>query len=130
MRWSKSKYKAVKTEVDGITFDSKKEAKRYSELKILEKAGHITHLELQPVYSIDINGRHICNYLGDFRYFTVRDPNRGTFKNEKGELQTATMTQDPEGQVLEDCKGFRTDIYKLKKKLVEALYPGTIIKET
>ena len=45
MNWSKSKYKAVKTQIEGIMFDSKKEAKRYTELKLLEKAGMITHLE-------------------------------------------------------------------------------------
>ena len=44
----KSKYKAVKTEINGIKFDSKKEARRYKELKILEKADEIKSLELQP----------------------------------------------------------------------------------
>ena len=56
MRWSNNKYKAVKTTIDGITFDSKREAKRYTELKLLEKSGMITHLELQPKYDIIING--------------------------------------------------------------------------
>ena len=45
-----SKYKAQKTEVDGILFDSKKEAKRYAELKFLEKAGEISNLVLQPLF--------------------------------------------------------------------------------
>ena len=72
MNWTRNKYKAVKTTIDGITFDSKREAKRYTELKILEKAGYITHLELQPEYPITINGIKLCKYIADFRYFTVR----------------------------------------------------------
>mgnify|MGYP006232240525 CR=1 FL=1 len=129
MNWSRSKYKAVKTTIDGIVFDSKKEAKRYTELKLLEKAGHITHLELQPEYEITINGAKICKYKADFRYFTVRAENNERSYNSKGEWQTPTMTGDKEGQIVEDVKGFRTSIYRLKKKLVEASYPGTLIKE-
>lgn len=129
MRWSRSKYKAVKTTIDGVTFDSKKEAKRYTELRLLEKAGHITHLELQPEYQITINGAKICKYKADFRYFTVRQENNEQYYNSKGEWQTPTMTGDKEGQIVEDVKGFKTPIYRLKKKLVEACYPGTQIKE-
>ena len=129
MNWSRSKYKAVKTTIDGITFDSKKEAKRYTELKLLEKAGHITHLELQPEYQITINGAKICTYKADFRYFTVRAESNERSYNSKGEWQTPTMTGDKEGMVLEDVKGFKTPIYRLKKRLVEASYPGTLIKE-
>ena len=85
MNWSRSKYKAVKTTIDGITCDSKKEAKRYTELKLLEKSGHITHLELQPEYQITINGAKICKYKADFRYFTVRQENNTQSYNSKGE---------------------------------------------
>jgi len=129
VNWSRSKYKAVKTTIDGITFDSKREAKRYTELKLLEKAGHITHLELQPEYQITINGAKICKYKADFRYFTVRAENNERSYNSKGEWQTPTMTGQKEGQIVEDVKGFKTPIYRLKKKLVEASYPGTQIKE-
>jgi len=129
VNWSRSKYKAVKTTIDGITFDSKREAKRYTELKLLEKSGMITHLELQPTYDITINGAKICKYKADFRYFTVRQENNEQYYNSKGEWQTPTMTGDKEGQIVEDVKGFKTPIYRLKKKLVEACYPGTQIKE-
>ena len=129
MNWSRSKYKAVKTTIDGITFDSKREAKRYSELKVLEKAGMITHLELQPKYDIIINGVKVCSYKPDFRYFTVRAENNEPSYNSKGEWQTPTLTGQKEGQIVEDVKGFKTPIYRLKKKLVEACYPGTQIKE-
>jgi hypothetical protein len=129
MTWTKHKYRAIKTTVDGKTFDSKKEAKRYTELKLLEKTGMITHLELQPEYQITINGAKICKYKADFRYFTVRQENREQYTNSKGEWQTPTMTGDKEGQIVEDVKGYKTPIYRLKKRLVEACYPGTLIKE-
>tara|TARA_B100000683_G_scaffold246396_1_gene258014 strand:- start:380 stop:772 length:393 start_codon:yes stop_codon:yes gene_type:complete len=129
MKWTKHKYRAVKTTVDGKTFDSKKEAKRYTELKLLEKTGMITHLELQPTYQITVNGVDICKYKADFRYFTVRAENREQYSNSKGEWVVPTKTGDREGQIIEDVKGFKTPIYRLKKKLVEACFPGTLIKE-
>jgi hypothetical protein len=99
-----SKYRAIKTEVDGITFASKKEAKRYQELRLLEKAGVIQDLRLQPKFEISVNGEHICDYIGDFNYV------------ENGKV------------VIEDTKGVRTPVYRLKKKLVHALYKFDILE--
>ena len=101
----KNKYRAVKTEVDGIMFDSKREAARYMELMLLQKAGEISRLELQPKYDCVVNGHKICNYKADFRYFNAN------------------------GSVVEDVKGMKTPVYRLKKKLVEALFPGVTIQE-
>ena len=101
----KNKYKAVKTEVDGITFDSKREAARYMELVLMQRAGEISHLELQPAFECRIDGKKICTYKADFRYFTAKEC------------------------VVEDVKGVKTPVYRLKKKLVEALYPGVKIQE-
>lgn len=100
----RSKYNAVKTEIDGFTFDSKKEAARYVELKFYEAANYIEDLELQPRFPCVVNGKKVCEYRADFKY-----------------------TQD--GQtIVEDVKGHKTDVYRIKKKLVEALY-GIEIKE-
>jgi hypothetical protein len=99
-----NKYRAVRTIVDGITFASKAEARRYSELKILEKAGDIKELELQPSYPININDNHICTYRADFRYV------------DSGGVR-----------VVEDVKGMKTPVYKLKKKLMQAF--GVTITE-
>lgn len=96
----RNKYRARKIEVDGITFDSKAEARRYGELRLLEQAREISGLELQPKFDIKVNDKKICTWKGDFRYWC----NRGR------------------GWVLEDVKGVRTPVYRLKKKLVEALY--------
>jgi len=95
-----SKYKAVKTVVDGITFASKREAKRYSELKLLERAGQIRNLELQPKFPLVVNGQKICGYIGDFSFF------------------------EGEKRVIEDSKGVRTRAYRIKRKLLLALHPG------
>jgi hypothetical protein len=103
---TRSKYNARKTEVDSHTFDSLAESRRYSELKLLEKAGEISGLELQPRYPIVVNGVKVCEYRADFRYF------------DRGQ------------QVVEDVKGFRTDVYQLKKKLVKACYLIDIMEVT
>ncbi len=109
-----TKYRAIKTEVDGIMFDSKKEAKRYQYLKERLDAGIIADLKLQPQFKCEINGKKICTYKADFEYLLA---------DQIG----------PQGQighyVVEDVKGFKTPTYRLKKKLVEALFPGTIINE-
>jgi|SRR5215468_2503576 len=99
-----SKYRSVKTEVDGIVFDSKKEAERWAQLKLLVKAKAITHLERQKPFDVVINGRRICRYKADFVYF-----------------QNGT-------RFIEDVKGFATPLYKLKKKLVEAMFNLMIIE--
>lgn len=113
-RFGRSKYRAVKTEVDGIMFDSKKEAARYVELKEKLDAGIIQDLKLQPKFDCIVKGTKVCTYRADFEYLLV---------DEVG----------PQGQisyyVVEDVKGYKTSTYRLKKKLVEALFPGTKINE-
>ena len=110
-----SKYNSRKTVIDDITFDSKKEAKRYVELKKKQEEGEISDLRLQvpfelvPSFTIEIDGkkrkRRNIRYIADFVYY-----------------------QDGQ-KVVEDVKGRKTDIYKLKKKLFEYKYKITI-KET
>ena len=95
-----SKYNAKKTVVDGIEFDSAKEAKRYAKLRALEDAGKIQGLclqmpfELLPSFESDGVKYRGMKYVADFVYY--RD----------GKV------------VVEDCKGFKTAEYKLKKKLM------------
>lgn len=116
---ARSKYHAVPTTVGGIRFASKREAARYQELRLLEKAGEIYMLELQPVFVLRCPGfrdvtmctEDIGKYVADFSYVTHRD------YPAKGEC------------VVEDCKGFRTPLYKWKKRHVEAQY-GIVVKET
>lgn len=110
--WSgRSKYHARKTCVDGITFDSRREADRYLALKSMEEDGTIEDLRRQVRYELipafDVDGKHyrpVC-YVADFVYM----------KDGK--------------EVVEDVKGMRTDVYKLKAKLFARRY-GKVIKET
>ena len=112
-----SKYRAVPTVIDGVRFASKKEARRFAELKLLEKAGEITGLLLQPRYDLYVVGNGAGNepagyqaqigcYVADFTYFDRRS----------------------QRVVVEDTKGFKTRLYRWKKKHVEAQY-GIEIKE-
>lgn len=109
-----TKYHAKRTTVDGITFASQKEARRYQELKLLERAGFISGLELQPKFEFIINGKPVlirskgypngrrATYKADFRYFCLK-------RNEK---------------VVEDAKSTptRTEADVLRRALVEAIY--------
>lgn len=106
-----NKYGARKTTIDGITFDSKKEAERWCELKLLERVGQIEGLKRQvkfvliPTQKIDGKvAERECAYKADFCYY----------KN--GEL------------VVEDTKGLRTDAYIIKRKLMLDIY-GIRIRE-
>ncbi len=109
MRMNMSKYKAVRTKVDGISFASKKEARRYMDLCLLLKAGEIRDLVLQPKFPLEVLGVKICTYVADFQY----------------DLKLV----DEWFETIEDVKGVRTPVYLLKKKLFEAIY-GKRITET
>jgi hypothetical protein len=94
-----AKYNNKRTEIDGITFDSKREARRYQELKMLQLTGDIQDLILQPSFDLIVQGgRVIGKYYADFKY---RQGNR---------------------VIVEDVKGVRTDVYRLKKRIVEAVH--------
>ncbi len=103
---SKTKYRAVRTEVDGIWFASKKEAARYGELTLLLRAGKILDLKLQPRFPCRVNRELICTYVADFAYTDASTDRR----------------------IIEDAKGFKTPIYKLKRKLVKALFGFDIVE--
>mgnify|MGYP001568290174 CR=1 FL=1 len=102
---SANKYNARITVVDNIKFDSAKEAQRYGELKLMERAKVISNLELQVLFNLVVNGELICGYQADFCY------------DENGK------------QVVEDVKGFRTREYVIKRRLMKAVL-GITIKES
>lgn len=91
--------------VDGRTFDSKAEARRYLELKKLQASGVISGLRLQVRFPLSVNGVTVGKYVADFVY--IRDGRR----------------------VVEDVKGMRTAVYKLKCRLMLAVF-GIEILET
>lgn len=99
-----SKYRNTRVVVDGITFDSKAEARHYGFLKIARESGHLK-FEMQVPYRFEVNGKLIATYRADFVV---------TWKDGRVEVQ--------------DVKGVRTKEYILKKKLMSALY-GIEIRE-
>ena len=106
-----NKYGNRKTEVDGFLFDSKKEATRYSELVLLEKAGEIFFLELQPKFTLldgfrdrDGKAHRAIKYIADFQY------------QEDGKM------------IVEDTKGYKTQVFRIKEKLFRKRYPTIIFK--
>lgn len=110
-----NKYNAVRTTLDNVTFDSKAEATRYWELKMLLKAGLILELSRQPKFTLqeafkDRNGEihRPIKYVADFKYYDVK------FKC----------------VVIEDTKGMKTELYKVKKKLFLNKFPEYIFIES
>lgn len=109
------KFRAVRTEVDGLSFPSRAEARRYSELRLLEKAGEIRDLELHPRFPLEVirpsSGEviQVGSFTPDSRYVDVRSGLR----------------------VIEDVKSAPTaagEAYRLRKRIFEALY-GVAITE-
>ena len=97
---ARSKYGNRKVQADGFTFDSQAEYRRYRELKLLEAAVAIKGLQVHPLFALRVNGQHIGNYEADFSYIELPG----------------------ERHVVEDVKGVRTAVYRLKKRMVKALY--------
>lgn len=102
MNQKPSKYKAKRTEVDGRKFASRLEANYYCELKTLIRAGEVVDIQLQPVYPLPGGLKYIADFL--VKYADGREE-------------------------IVDCKGMRTAVYKLKKRLFEATYPNLKIVE-
>ncbi len=106
-----SKYNNQKIRVGGELFDSKREYNRWCELRLLERSGIICNLQRQVKFRLIDSQKtperteRPCDYMADFVYY------------ENG------------SRVVEDCKGMRTDVYKIKRKLMLEKYKISI-KET
>lgn len=123
----RGKYGARKTVVDGITFDSKAEAMRYRELKMLQKANKISYLMLQvPIELIP------AQYAPTGEYYKKGDK-AGQPKMkciERAVTYIADFTYYEHGKkVVEDVKGMRTKDYIIKRKLLRWRYPEYEFRE-
>lgn len=96
----KSKYRARPTTIDGIRFASRKEALHYCILKKLEIDGAIKDLQMQIPFKCVVAGKLVCTYICDFVYWDVEGKRK----------------------VYCDVKGYKTPVYRIKKKLVEAIH--------
>ncbi len=105
-----NKYKNNRMQIDRYVFDSQLEGTRYRQLKLLERAGEISNLKLQVPFllqdSFRKNGKTYrkIEYIADFVY------------EEKGQT------------IVEDTKGMKTDVFKIKQKLFEYKYPNLTLK--
>jgi len=116
-----NKYNARKVQIYGIWFDSDMEGKHYLVLRDRERKGEIRDLELQPQFKFAIDGRPVlitsagypngrqATFKPDFRYWD--------------EKRKAVVVEDKKSQAT------KTEAYKLRKALVECIWPGTIIEE-
>lgn len=108
-----NKYKNKKIVIDGIEFDSRLEANRYCQLKILERAREIKDLRrqvefiIQPSYKKNNKTIRAIKYIADFVYYDVKKKKT----------------------IIEDTKGFKNEVYRIKKKIFEYKYPELEIVE-
>lgn len=125
---ARSKYGAKRTTVDGITFASRKEARRYGDLRLLERAGEIRGLRVQPRYPIIINGQPVkypsgrpLVYVADFSYYDVK---RGATVVE--DVKGIRKTPRAPGEKKPRHEGTDTDASQIKRALVAAIYGITV----
>lgn len=105
----RGKYNANGREIDGHWFPSKAEGDRYEQLKEMLGQGKIFELELQPEFPFRVNNIVVATYKADFAYRVGEG-----FRRRK---------------IIEDVKGMEPQVYRLKKKLMAALYPDIRIHE-
>ena len=104
-----NKYRAKKVSLDGHVFDSKAEARRYGELRLMQKSDDIADLRIHPIFPLVVNGTKISSYVADFRYYD-------SYKN-------CWVVEDVKSPVTAKLPAFI-----MKKKLMLALY-GIEVKE-
>lgn len=95
------KFKNIPTEVNGVRFQSQREARYYQQLLLAKKSGQLVFFLRQVPFHLDGGVRYVCDFLEFWKDGEVR---------------------------FTDTKGFRTPMYEVKKKLVEAQYPITIME--
>lgn len=96
----RSKYGAVRVG----PFASKREAQHFAKLKMLEQSGNIKNLQQQVRFNLQVNDQKICTYVADFVY------------------------EMPDGKiVIDETKGFKTDVFKLKWKLLQAIHGNNFL---
>lgn len=108
MTYHRRKFRNQPIVVDGVRFDSKGEARRWAELQLLERAGEIRGLERQKRIKLTVEGVHICTWVVDFAYFEGQRRVWEDFKN-------PVTAKHP--------------VYRIKRKLAQAIYPAVEIRE-
>lgn len=130
---TRTKYGAKKTVIDGITFDSHKEARRYMELKRLKQAGTVTKIEPQPEFPLQDHYRKCCGRL--YTGFWCENIKVCRHCGKKMPIVKAILyradfrvTYADGHQEIEDVKGMQTPVFELKRKIFEYRYPELTLK--
>lgn len=105
----RQKFGNTKVTIKGEVYDSKKEAERHRQLRLLEAGGRIRNLRRQVKYLLIVNGVRIASYTADYVY--------------------EELAKDVWTEVVEDVKGFPNDRWPMKKKLMKACH-GIVVRET
>jgi hypothetical protein len=102
-----NKFRAKKTALNGLIFDSQLEARRFGELSLMQKAGAIRNLERQVPFQLSVNSVKVCKMIVDHVFF------------------------EGNTRVLEETKSkpTKTPVYRLKVRLLKAIYPGIVFRE-
>lgn len=109
-----NKFGSRKTQVDGITFDSKREARRFAELRLLERAGEISNLQIQVPFVLIPN---------------QRDEESGRVIERAVTYRADFVYNDRNGKmIVEDAKGYRTDVYLIKRKLMLKVHKIRVVE--
>ena len=116
-RKRRSKFNNRRVKIQGHWFDSQKEGNRFLVLMQDLKEGRIRNLELQVPFNLEVNGVHICKYVADFVYEREVD-----WSDEKPCMKVWV-------RIVNDAKGYKTRVYKIKKALMKACH-GIDILET
>lgn len=125
----RSKYGARKTVVDGITFDSKKEANRYRELKLLEEAGEIRFLRLQVPFEL-LPAQYAETGETYKRGEMAGQPKMKCIERSLTYIADFVYTRTDDGKTMvEDVKGMKTKEYIIKRKLFRWRYPDYEFRE-
>ena len=126
----RNKYYNKKTCIDGIEFDSRKEARRYQELKLMERAGVIKDLKMQVKFEL-IPAQYETVETGEYYKIGAKkgQPKTKDICIEESITYYADFVYtEGKNKVLEDTKGIKTEVYKIKKKLMLWIH-GIRIKE-
>jgi len=125
IRPSGHKYSAVRCTLDGHTFPSKHEAERYAQLQLLAKAGRIRELQLQPSFRLVAAVTAFADVVAGLEAAVTASKVVATYR---ADFMYQERDRDRWRVVVEDAKGVRTPLYRLKKRWFEAQY-GVSIRE-
>lgn len=118
-RFPRSKFGAKRVIVDGEKFDSQAEARRYAELRMMEREWIISDLQRQPEFVFTVNGERIGKYVADFQY---TQNNEVVVEDVKGYMRRKSKAKKPRGDGTVLVSAPHVQVFEMKRKLMKALF--------